>query len=67
MHEYLLAPLGVEVVPATLGEAVERYRKARLHLEKRYGQHIPRRLEEAVLPVVTVEFGDHYRPFHRAQ
>jgi hypothetical protein len=67
MHEHLLAPMGIAVVPVTLGEAVERYRKARLHLEKRYGQHIPRRLEEAVLPIVTVPFGDHYRPFHRAQ
>ncbi|MCW2886489.1 MAG: hypothetical protein JWL58_3351 [Streptosporangiaceae bacterium] len=67
MHEHLLAPMGVAVVPLTLGEAVERYRKARLHLERRYGEHIPRRLEEAVVPIVTAPFGDHYRPFDRAQ
>jgi hypothetical protein len=67
MHEHLLSPMGVAAVPVTLGEAVECYRQVRLHLEKRYGQHIPRRLEEAVLPVVIAPFGDSYRPFHRAQ
>jgi hypothetical protein len=67
VHEHLLAPMGVTMAPASLAEAVECYRKARLHLEKRYGQHIPRRLEEAVVPIATAPFGDHYRPFDRAQ
>jgi hypothetical protein len=67
MHEHLLAPMGVAAVPVTLGEAVECYRRVRLRLEKRYGQHLPRRLEEAVLPVVLAPLDDYYRPFHRAQ
>jgi hypothetical protein len=67
MYEHLLAPMGVTVVPMTLAEAVEHYRKARFHLERRYGQHIPRRLEQAVAPIVTAPFDDHCRPFDCAQ
>jgi hypothetical protein len=49
LHEYLLAPLGVERAPSSLGEAVDAYRAARTNAEARFGVQVPRRPETEVL------------------
>jgi hypothetical protein len=53
MHHHLLGPMGVEPAPASIPAAVAAYRGARDRLEARFGARVPRRLEEAVLPVVA--------------
>ncbi|MFB4317316.1 nucleotidyltransferase domain-containing protein [Actinomadura sp. 21ATH] len=62
MSHHLLQPLGIEALPLSLEEAAERFVRARNRLEKRYGSHISRRLEEEVLPLVHASDRDHYRP-----
>lgn len=52
LHVHLLAPLGVNVVPATIGEAVSAYRPARDRAERRFGTRVRREVEEAVLPAL---------------
>jgi hypothetical protein len=49
MYEHLLQPLGVERPPATIAEAVERYRIARDDRERDLGVSVPRAAEEAVV------------------
>jgi hypothetical protein len=49
LHDYLLAPLGVERAPSSLGKAVDAYRAARANAEGRFGVQVPRRLEAAVV------------------
>jgi hypothetical protein len=48
LHLHLLAPLGVEVVPSSIGEAVVTYRRARDRGEKQFGVTVSRELENAV-------------------
>lgn len=62
MSRHLLAPLGVQAVPADLEEAADRYVRVRDRLEERYGLRLPRRLEAEVLPLVRASYGDRYRP-----
>jgi hypothetical protein len=50
MFEHLLAPLGVERAPRSIGEAVELYRAARGARERDFGIAVPREVERAVLP-----------------
>lgn len=52
MSVHLLGPLGVGQVPATIGDAVRRYRIARDRLEAAYGVAVPRQLEDAIRPLV---------------
>jgi len=52
MSIHLLQPLGVEQVPATIGDAVRRYRTARDRLQAAYGVDVPRELSNAILPLV---------------
>lgn len=47
---HLLAPLGVNVAPRSVAEAVAAYRSARSQAEARFGVHVPRRIEEEVSP-----------------
>ena len=49
---HLLAPLGVEVPPASIAEGVTAYRKARDRAEQRFGVRVSRELESAVAPVL---------------
>jgi hypothetical protein len=53
MHDHLLGPMGVGRAPVSIPAAVAAYRGARDRLEARFGVRVSRRLEEAVLPVVT--------------
>jgi hypothetical protein len=48
MHRHLLGPLGVASVPATVGDAVDEYRRARHRLEERWGIAVPRALGDDV-------------------
>lgn len=52
LHRHLLAPMGVERVPRSLGEAVDRYLAARDRWEARFDTAVDRRAEREVLPVV---------------
>jgi hypothetical protein len=52
LSEHLLRPLGVEAVPASVVDAVDRYRPVRDALERRFGRSVPRALEAEVAPVV---------------
>jgi lactoylglutathione lyase len=52
LHRFLLAPLGVELPPAAIGEAVSAYRAARAAAEERFGIRVSRRLERAVAPAL---------------
>jgi len=49
---HLLAPLGVEAVPRSVGEAVASYLHARDRAEARFGIKVPRHLEEEVAPAL---------------
>ncbi|RAY11432.1 hypothetical protein DPM19_30920 [Actinomadura craniellae] len=51
MSQYLLQPMGVDAVPADLGEAADRYLGARTKLERRYGLRVPRSLEREIRPL----------------
>jgi hypothetical protein len=53
LHRHLLAPLGVEAAPATIGEAVSVYRPARARAERRFGIEVPREAEDTVLPALA--------------
>jgi nucleotidyltransferase-like protein len=48
--EHLLGPLGVQVQPASITEAVEWYLAARDRAERRFGRVVSREVEEAVAP-----------------
>jgi predicted nucleotidyltransferase len=50
MYEHLLRPVGLAEPPATIAEAIERYRAARSECERELGVQVPRAAEEAVLP-----------------
>ena len=56
---HLLAPLGVESVPGSVGEAVVSYVDARSRAEARLGVKVPRSLEEEVAPAL--------KPFQSAE
>lgn len=62
MSHHVLRPLGIESPPLSLEEAAERFVRARGRLETRYGLHVPRDLENEVLPLVRRPERDHYRP-----
>jgi hypothetical protein len=49
---HLLAPLGVEAPPSSIGEAVTAYRQARERAENRFGVTVKRALEDAVAPAL---------------
>ncbi len=49
MHGFLLGPLGVEAVPATIEEAVAAYLPALDAAERRFGISVPRTLQHEVL------------------
>jgi len=49
---HLLAPVGVETAPASIAEAVDRYRGARARAERRFGVTVGRELENAVAPAL---------------
>jgi hypothetical protein len=51
MSAHLLRPLGIDEVPATIGDAARRYRAARDRLEAAYGMAVPRQLAEAISPL----------------
>ena len=52
LFRHLLAPLGVERPPESIGEAVELYRAARAAAEARFGVTVPRELEAEVAPAL---------------
>jgi predicted nucleotidyltransferase len=52
LYEHLLAPLGAERVPASIGDAVALYRAARAAAEQRFGCEVSRHLEAEVSPVL---------------
>ena len=52
LYELLLRPMGAEASPASIPAAVETYLARRLELERRFGLHVPRELENEVRPVV---------------
>jgi hypothetical protein len=52
MHGFLLGPLGVEAVPATIEEAVDEYLAALDVAERRFGISVPRTLQHEVLPAL---------------
>lgn len=52
LHRHLLAPLGIERPPASIGEAIDAYRAARAAAEERFGVRVPRELEAEVAPVL---------------
>ncbi|MFD0691411.1 hypothetical protein [Actinomadura fibrosa] len=62
MSRHILEPLGIMTVPPTLEDATSRFIRARDRLETRYGLHVPRDLERAILPLVRLRDGDRYRP-----
>jgi hypothetical protein len=49
MHGFLLGPLGVEAVPATIEDAVDEYLAALDVAERRFGISLPRTLQHEVL------------------
>lgn len=53
MSEHLLRPMGVEAVPASNLEAMDRYQEARGGAEARSGVRVPRIAEDAVAPIVV--------------
>ncbi|MBD0338051.1 MAG: hypothetical protein ICV67_02020, partial [Thermoleophilia bacterium] len=53
LHGHLLAPLGVERAPASIGEAVAAYRAARGEAEERFRVRVPRELEAEVAPALA--------------
>jgi hypothetical protein len=53
MQHHLLGPIGVGHAPMSLQAAVAAYRPAHDRLAARFGVRVPRRLEQAVLPVVV--------------
>ena len=53
MHRHLLAPLGVEAAPTTLAAAATAYALARDRAERRFGVHVPRRLQQEVRPLLS--------------
>jgi hypothetical protein len=52
MHGFLLRPLGVETVPATIEEAADRYVAALDVAERRFGISVPRVIRDEVLPAL---------------
>lgn len=50
LFEHLLAPLGAERRPSSIGDAIALYRAARDSAEQRFGVAVPRDLERAVAP-----------------
>jgi hypothetical protein len=52
MHDHLLGPLGVDLVPSSIEAAVERYRSARDERERDFGVEVSRRREREVLRAV---------------
>jgi hypothetical protein len=48
LFDHLLAPLGIEQLPASIAEARDAYRNARDRMETRFGVHVPRTLDIAV-------------------
>jgi hypothetical protein len=53
MHWFLLAPLGVPAVPASVADAVRSYRDARDQAEQRWGVSLSRELESEVATVLS--------------
>jgi hypothetical protein len=49
LFDHLLAPLGVEQPPTSVGDAIDRYREARRSAEDRLDVQVPRRLETEVM------------------
>jgi hypothetical protein len=49
----MLGPMGAKEPPASVDEAVEVYLALRDQLEERYGVNVPRKLENAVRPVLS--------------
>ena len=50
MYEHLLGPLGVDELPDTIANAVERYQHTRGERERALGVNVSRAAERAVLP-----------------
>ena len=53
MRDHLLRPMGVNQVPRSIEDAVERYRSARDERERAFGVRVTRRREREVLPVLS--------------
>jgi Nucleotidyltransferase domain len=53
MYDLMLGPMGAKEPPASVDEAVEVYLALRDQLEERYGVNVPRKLENAVRPVLS--------------
>jgi hypothetical protein len=49
LFDHLLAPLGAQQPPASVADAIDRYREVRRSAEHRLDVHVPRRLENAVV------------------
>ncbi|HJP66487.1 MAG TPA: nucleotidyltransferase domain-containing protein [Actinomycetota bacterium] len=50
--DHLLAPLGAERPPSSIPDAVGVYRRARGHVEERFGRRVSRALETEVVPAL---------------
>lgn len=53
MRDHLLRPMGVNEVPRSIEDAVQRYRSARDERERAFGVRVTRRREREVLPVLS--------------
>jgi hypothetical protein len=53
MRDHLLRPMGVNEVPRSIEDAVERYRSARDVRERAFGIRVTRRREREVLPILS--------------
>jgi hypothetical protein len=53
LHQHLLGPLGVPSPPATVGQAVVDFRRARNRLEDQWDASVPRQLEDDVMTALA--------------
>ncbi len=53
LYDLMLGPMGAKKPPGSVDEAVEVYLALRDRLEQRYGVSVPRKLEDAVRPVLS--------------
>ena len=54
LHQHLLAPLGAQVPPPSLDQALAVYREIRAQAERRFGLQVSRALETEVAPALNV-------------
>jgi hypothetical protein len=55
LRDHLLGPLGVDLVPGSIGAAVDGYRAARDEREREFGVEVSRRRQREVLPVLPTD------------